>query len=120
MNKIILTNIFLLFSYLSNAQTVTWSKYFDPSVDGELMNYLVKSDSGYLLGTDIFCTGSSWNGCLYLAKLDNLGNVTNSEYFNKSEELAAIGIELLHPAGSYFISVQFEDGTWITQKLIIK
>ena len=92
MNKIILTNIFLLFSYLSNAQTVTWSKYFDPSVDGELMNYLVKSDSGYLLGTDIFCTGSSWNSCLYLAKLDNLGNVTNSEYFNKSEDLAAIGI----------------------------
>jgi hypothetical protein len=32
----------------------------------------------------------------------------------------SIGIELLHPAGSYFISVQFEDGAWITQKLIIK
>jgi hypothetical protein len=92
MKKLILLSLLLDLSFLSISQTVTWSKYFDPSVDGELMNYLVKSDSGYLLGTDIFCTGSSWNGCLYLAKLDNLGNVTNSEYFNKSEDLAAIGI----------------------------
>ena len=92
MKKLIIVFILLKMSCWSWSQTITWSKYYDPSVDGELMNYLVKSDSGYLLGTDIFCTGVSWNGCLYLSKLDYFGNITNSVYFNKSEELGAIGI----------------------------
>ena len=88
--------IFLVFMFLQifmlSAQTITWSKYFDPSVDGETIDFMVKLDSSYLIGTNIFCSGSSWNGCLYLRKIDKNGETLHETYFNKDEKLDAFGI----------------------------
>jgi hypothetical protein len=92
MKEIIFISIFLCFSYFSYTQPVTWSKYYDPSVDGETIDFLAKADSGYIMGTNIFCSGSSWNGCLYLAKINSLGKIVNETYLNKDENLNAFGI----------------------------
>ena len=92
MKEIIFISIFLCFSYFSYTQPVPWSKYYDPSVDGETIDFLAKADSGYIMGTNIFCSGSSWNGCLYLAKINSLGKIVNETYLNKDENLNAFGI----------------------------
>ena len=92
MKKLILLSLLLNLSFLSTAQSVTWSKYFDPSVDGESIIFLVKLDSGYLLGSNIFCTGTSWNTCMYLSKLNKYGIVVSESYTNKEEKLDAFGI----------------------------
>ncbi|MBL7831421.1 MAG: hypothetical protein JNK41_10370, partial [Saprospiraceae bacterium] len=91
MNKIFFIHILLYISYFSYTQTVTWSKYYDPSVDGETIDFLVNADSGYIIGTNIFCSGSSWNSCLYLAKINSLGKIVNETYLNKDEYLNAFG-----------------------------
>ena len=96
MNKIILTNIFLLFSYLSNAQTVTWSKYFDPSVDGEFMDFIDKTENGYLIGISIFCNGNTWNGCTYVSKLNKEGGIEKDTIYNTDEMFQVLAISSIN------------------------
>ena len=92
-NIIQLLFFFCIINYNNSlAQTITWSKYYDVSVDGEFANFMDTLGSGYLFGSNIFCSGTSWNGCLYLGQLNAYGNVVKDTFYNKDEKLITFGI----------------------------
>ena len=92
MKKLIILFAILCQAFVSYSQIITWSKYFDPSVDGEIVNALYPDNNSFILGTNIFCSGTAWTGCLYISKLDSLGEIVIDTIYNTDEKFSSLVI----------------------------
>ncbi|HMG16330.1 MAG TPA: T9SS type A sorting domain-containing protein [Saprospiraceae bacterium] len=84
----------------------TWSRYYNITSDGEKVDVLIPYRQGYLVGSNVFCSPSTLDGCTFFMYINKNGDILK-------DTILTVGLDSSIEVGRFNSSIVNNDSSFV-------